>query len=153
MDRIGGVMRALSSLCLVAAALCLASCQPRESVTPAPSSHFPIEAIKADAAQWVAAAPSIRGYTAVKPTGSMLPLFGSNAILLIERITGRDLLVGDIAIYDDMNGGYICHRVRAVNERGAAIFTGDNNPGTASDGWITADRIRWRVAGILYASK
>jgi hypothetical protein len=146
-------MRALSSLCLVAVVLCLASCQPRESASPAPSSHFTMDAIRADAIQWVSAAPSIRGYTAVKPTGSMLPTFGSNALLLIERITGRDLAVGDIAIYEDGNGGHICHRVRAVNERGAAIFAGDNNAGTDSDGWIAADRIRWRVAGVLYASK
>ena len=146
-------MRALFSICLAGAALLLAACQPRESATPAPSSHFPVEAITADAARWAAAAPSIRSYVRVAPTGSMLPVFGSNAVLLIERVQGRQLAPGDIAIYDDLNGGTICHRVRLVNERGSVIFTGDNNANTASDGWIAAERIKWRVAGILYASK
>lgn len=146
-------MKLLASSLLCAAMLPFAACTKREDNNPPPSSHFPLAVVAGDAAAWAVRAPTIRSSIMVKPTGSMLPLFGSNAILLIERVTGRDLRVGDIALYDDLNGGTICHRVRAVNERGAAIFTGDNNDGTASDGWIAPDRIRWRVAGILYAQR
>jgi len=83
----------------------------------------------------------------------MLPVFGGNSVLLLEKARSDELVPGDIAIYDDLHSGTIVHRVREVNSRGAVLFTGDNNDKLGSDGWIAGSRIRWRVAGILYANQ
>lgn len=84
----------------------------------------------------------------------MVPTIDSGSILLLEKVTGTDLRVGDIAIYQSADGkSTICHRVRDVSKSGAVLFTGDNNRGTSSDGWIDSRRILWRVAGILYTKR
>lgn len=138
----------------VLAVACLAvvfgwtGCAQKEEVQPAPSSSITIEKVTSDAYAWALRSPGNRSVSLVAATGSMLPYFGSNSVLLVEPATGFDLVEGDIAIYD-----HVVHRVRSVNERGAVLFTGDNNANTSSDGWIAAERIRGRVAGILFARK
>lgn len=124
----------------------------RESVTPAPTSSISPELVLSSAKLWAAVDPK-RTYHRVEGTGSMLPLFGSNSVLLLEPVRAEDLVPGDIATYDDLHSGSIVHRVREVNSRGAVLFTGDNNDKLSSDGWIAGPRIRWRVAGILYANQ
>lgn len=125
----------------------------REPANPAPSSSITIEVATVDAYAWALRSPGKRSVSVVKATGSMLPVFGSNSVLLVQPATGFDLTPGDIAIYDTPAGQGIVHRVREVNERGAVLFTGDNNANTASDGWIASERIRGRVAGILFARR
>lgn len=121
----------------------------RESANPAGTSSYSRMQVSTEAAIWTARSPE-RSWAQVAPTGSMLPVLDSNSILLREKVTGLDLRPGDIASYDDLKGGTICHRVREVNNRGAVLFTGDNNRNTSPDGWIASDRIRFRIAGILY---
>lgn len=139
-------------------ALLLAGCsgeQPAASPSYAahkspPSSSYTMDQVRYDAARWAGQDTSRRGWCNVRWTGSMLPVFDGNSVLLLEKSDGTDLRVGDIAIYDDLKGGTVSHRVRVVGDN-AIIFTGDNNPGTGSDGWVEKSRVRWRVAGILYA--
>lgn len=145
---------------LITALVLLAGCAERPVTEPSrdshkspPSSSYDIESVRVDASRWVQVDTTRRGYVFVAGTGSMLPMFGANAVLLLERTDGTDLRVGDVAIYErEDKSGTIVHRVRVIGD-GAVIFTGDNNPGTGSDGWISKKRIRWRVAGILYAQR
>lgn len=125
----------------------------REKTNPAPSSSDSKAIVIGDAKRWVDSNPLNRRFAVVNPTGSMLPYFDSFSVLLEEKVTGYELVPGDIASYDDLKGGTICHRVREVNARGAVLFTGDNNRNTSPDGWIAPSRIRWRVAGILYSKR
>lgn len=140
-------MKVWFSLC---AGLLLAGCSNREANNPPPSSSYTVLTVTVDAQQWVARAPVSRSYAAVRPTGSMLPLFGSNAILLVEHSDGTDLRAGDIATYQRADGLSIVHRVREVGH-GAILFGGDNND--TGDGWVPMGAVRGRVAGILYASR
>lgn len=125
----------------------------RESDTPAPTSSISPELVLSSAKLWAAVGPGYRTYTPVQGTGSMLPVFGGNSVLLLETVTPTSLVPGDIAIYDKLPSGLVVHRVREVNDRGAVLFSGDNNDKLSSDGWIAGSRIRWRVAGILYANQ
>jgi hypothetical protein len=141
-------------------ALLLAGCSERPVTEPSrdshkspPSSSYEMDAVVRDASRWVNVDPARRGWVHVAGTGSMLPMFGANSVLLLERTDGTDLRVGDVALYDrEDRSGTIVHRVRVVGDT-AVIFTGDNNPGNGSDGWIAKSRIRWRVAGLLYSSR
>lgn len=137
-------------LCFSIIALCLAGCTQREDNNPPPSSSYTVLTVQVDAAQWVQRAPITRTYSTVAASGSMLPMFGSNAILLLEHTDGTDLRAGDIATYLRDDGLSVVHRVREVGN-GAVLFGGDNND--VGDGWISKERIRHRVAGILYSSR
>lgn len=148
-------MRTLVALLL---ALLLAGCgNERPPTTPSyaahkapPSASYTIEQVRYDAARWVGMDATQRSWCNVRDTGSMLPMFAENSVLLLERSDGTDLRVGDVALYATDGENTVSHRVRVVGD-GALIFTGDNNPGTGSDGWIAKERVRWRVAGILYS--
>lgn len=132
--------------------LLFVGCSKREDVTPtASSSMSKVEAISL-ARLWAAFGNPERSYCEVLPTGSMLPVFGSNAILLLEKVDSADLLVGDIAIYGREGSPSVVHRVRAISST-AVLFSGDNNDPTKPDGWIAKERIQWRVAGIIYAKR
>ena len=147
-----------SALLIVTAALLGGCGQPitepsRDSHKSPPSSSYTLTTVRYDAARWVAQDPARRSWVNVAPTGSMLPMFGDNCVLLLERSDGTDLHVGDVALYDrEDRRGTISHRVRLIGDT-AVIFTGDNNPGNGSDGWIAKSRIRWRVAGVLYSDR
>lgn len=142
----------MKKLILLALPLIFWGCSKREDVTPtASSSMSKVEAISL-ARLWAAFGDNSRSYCEVLPTGSMLPVFGSNAILLLEKVDSADLLVGDIAIYGREGSPSVVHRVRAISST-AVLFSGDNNDPTKPDGWIAKERIQWRVAGIIYAKR
>lgn len=128
--------------------------RPRELDNPAGSSSYTRQQVNAEAVQWAVRSPE-RSWSSVAPTGSMAPTLDSGSVLLLEKVTGLDLRPGDIAIYTKTGSEEFaaCHRVREVSKTGAALFTGDNNRGTSPDGWIHNNRIRWRVAGILYTKR
>ena len=138
------------TITLLVIVMLLGGCAPRESVNPPPSSARAPAEFNAVINAWLAVAPG-NTWSVVKPTGSMLPLFGSNAVLLLEASNGKDLTVGDIAVYAS-GGDLVVHRVR-LSSGTAIMFTGDNNDSLRPDGWITHDRIRYRVAGILYGQR
>lgn len=141
----------VASAVIGVSALLLQACQKREDANPAPSSSATKAVVMQDAEKWMQRAPTLRSYCETLPSGSMLSLFGSNAILLLERSNGSDLTVGDIALYaQTMSDGTISHRVREVSPT-AILCSGDNND--TSDGWIAKSRVRWRVAGILYSQR
>lgn len=148
----------LSSLtCFLVFAVCLfffltACGRGKEVELPAPSSSITkAEALRlADA--WLAGDPFNRGRSLVAPTGSMLPVLASNHVLLLERATGHDLQIGDIAIIEREPGKTFVHRVTDKGESSGGVFTrGDNNK--APDGWFFSNRVRWRVAGVIYFRK
>lgn len=59
--------------------------------------------------------------------------------------------MNDIALYErDPAQSLVCHRVKEVRKDGV-LFDGDNNH--YSDGWVSPDKIRWRVAGILFTKR
>jgi hypothetical protein len=122
----------------------------REKTNPAPISRMKKDEAVVLAKLWVALDLAHRSYTTVAPTGSMLPVLDSNSILLIESITGAELRGNDIAIYESADRRInIVHRAKEVTPDGV-YFEGDNN--SFSDGWIKPDKIRWRIAGILYTA-
>lgn len=121
-----------------------------EETNPTPSSSFTMMTVRYDAEQWALRAPHIRGWCNTTGSSSMLPISGGNAVLLLEKSDGSNIAAGDIAVYDDLKGGLISHRVVAVYEKNA-VFAGDNN--SKSDGLIGKHRVKWKVVGILYAQK
>lgn len=137
---------------LVLLALLPTGCGKREDLRPAPTSSFTKDQATIDARGWVARSPTERSFCNVKGSGSMVPLFDSRSVLLLETVRGLSLVPGDIALYDDLKGGLVVHRVRQVGST-AVLFTGDNNDPLQPDGWIASERIRWRVAGILYSRR
>lgn len=145
------MMRLAAILLLFLAGCAKRPAEPsRESRNPPPSSSYPMAQVDHDAAEWVARDPAWRHKLPVAGTGSMLPMFGKNSVLLLERTDG-DVTEGDVALYEKTdNSGTIVHRAVAIGDT-AVIFSGDNNHG--SDGWISKTRIRWRVAGILYSQR
>lgn len=143
----------IRAACIIAA-ICalLAGCGKREDINPAPSSSIAHAQAMSDAAMWAMSHPARRSFTTVLPTGSMAPVLDSRSVLLLEPAKGGELQVGDIAIYEEGGGKTICHRVRLVKPN-AVLFTGDNNDSLRPDGRIANDRIRWRVAGILFTER
>lgn len=146
-----------SLACFLAFAACLflfltACGRGKEVEKPAPSSSITkAEALRlADA--WLAGDPFKRGRSLVAPTGSMLPTLASNHVLLLERATGHDLAIGDIAIIERENGKTFVHTVTDKNESSGGVFMhGDNTE--RPDGWFFSSRVRWRVAGVIYFRK
>lgn len=128
-------------VCLVGVFGC--SDRTPEQANPAPSSSL----TKADAIAWAFkhwdGTAAGRTHCGVLPTGSMLPVFGSTSVLLLEPATQPR--VGDLLLYDAAN---YSHRVKEVRD-GHVLMDGDNND--HSDGWVELSRVHHRVAGILYA--
>jgi len=122
----------------------------QESRNPAPSSFMTMTEARQIGNLWVAMKPGQRAIRFIAPTGSMLPIFDSRCILLVEKVTIADLRVNDIVEYERVDGLMVMHRVAAISDS-AVIFSGDNN--TRHDGWVSASRIRWRVAVIMYTQR
>jgi len=122
----------------------------REKNNPAPISRMGKKEAVMIARLWAAGDLGNRSFMTVAPTGSMLPVLDSNSILLIEKVTGAELRKNDIAVYEITPGGMnIVHRAKEVSPDGV-YFEGDNNG--RSDGWIKAEKVHWRIAGILYTA-
>jgi hypothetical protein len=128
---------------------CATANRETRTLSPAPSSSYPKAVVLEDARAWEKRDASRRQVFGVQATGSMLPYFGSNAYLLVERNDGLEFSPGDIATLKD---SLLTHRVRLV-EDGALIMSGENVSATSTDGWVALDDIGWRVAGILYAQR
>lgn len=147
-------LKAVSILILAAFTLSGPGCGPqgaKEQLRPAPSSSL----TRADwlnsrvLEAWVTSRPD-RTWALVAPTGSMAPYIDSKSILLIEPVTDtKTLRPGDVAHYVRQDGTRVVHTVREVNSRGAVLFSGDNNAGTSSDGWIESNRVWGRTAAVL----
>lgn len=137
---------------LICAAFMLTGCASVGMMDrPAPSANVTKARAVADAAAWAKADPVNRTFTLVAGTGSMRPVIDGRSVLLLEKASGADLIAGDIGIYTrpDLKEGTTVHRAVMFNNRGEILFRGDNN--IRSDGWVSRDRVRWRVAGILYS--
>mgnify|MGYP006921372319 CR=1 FL=1 len=132
--------------------LFLAGCSKKEDQKPTPTSSMTHAEAMDAARSWAFRKIESRSYSAVAPTGSMLPVMGSNCVLLLERCKPEDLQIGDIAIYGRDGQSSVVHRIRELSPT-AAFFTGDNNDPTKPDGWIAYGRIEWRVAGVLYGKR
>ena len=133
--------------------LALVGCSKKEDQKPTPTSSMTHAEAMDAARSWAFRKIESRSYSSVQPTGSMLPVLGSNCVLLLERAEPYQLRVGDIALYtNEEKDGTICHRIRQLSPT-AAFFTGDNNDPTKPDGWINYERIEWRVAGVLYGKR
>lgn len=143
-------MRSIVILCIIVG-LFLVGCGPqatKEGLRPAPSSSisksewWPV--IKA----WLEMHPK-NTWAPIHATGSMAPYIDSTSIILIQVVKSTDLKKGDVANYIRSDGVRVVHSVVEVNERGAVLFSGDNNDGLNADGWIPADRVWGRVAATL----
>ena len=139
---------------LIISAVLLSGCGRSEDLRPAPSSSVAKDFAAIDAASWMLRDANNRSFTTVMPTGSMVPTLDSRSVLLLERVSGPELKVGDIAIYAGTGARkpMVVHRVTAIGAS-ATLFAGDNNDPQKPDGWIAHDRIRWRVAGILFTKR
>jgi len=147
LGRIAFIVGVISLICL----FFVFGCRSREEASPPPSSSYDMAIVMADAQTWASQSPG-RIVGTVAPTGSMLPFFGSNALLLLEPVNGLTLTNGDVATYKS-GDTQVVHRVDYVNSKGDVIFHGDNNGNMNTDGYIAADKVAFRVAGILYAKR
>jgi hypothetical protein len=121
-----------------------------EDLKPAPSSSLTKPEALAFGAAWKQADPAKRDYCEVQATGSMTPIFDSRSVLLLERVEAGTLKKNDISIYLRSAGATTCHRVMEVRSDGV-LFEGDNN--RYSDGWISPDRVQWRVVAIFFTRR
>lgn len=122
----------------------------REDRKPAPSSSLSKAEAIALGNLWKQTDPQKRDFCLVSNSGSMAPVLDSRSVLLLEKATAADLRKNDISIYHRDTGPTVCHRVVEVGAT-SVLFDGDNN--RASDGWIPADRIRWRVVSIIFTRR
>ena len=118
-----------------------------EQKRPAPNSSLTKSEALQIGARWKLINPAQRSYCEVNPTGSMVPILDSRCVLLLERVSADQLRKNDISIYMRGDDVTICHRVMDVRN-GAVLFEGDNNP--RSDGWVTSERVLWRVTAIIF---
>lgn len=139
------------TLVVAAVLFWLLGCGKREEAQPPPSSSYSLEAVKGEATTWQNVDPSVRRWFSVANTGSMLPLFGSNSVLLCESMQGKRASIGDILLIDDLRGGTYCHTCTLVDADGNVRTRGYNN--NSSDAYVERRRVLWRVIGILYAQR
>ncbi|HEY0946233.1 MAG TPA: signal peptidase I [Opitutaceae bacterium] len=122
----------------------------RSSRTDTPSSSLDRDAALRTA---ILATQFVRGakISAVAGTGSMEPVFGRDAYLLLEPAPYGALREGDIVTYQPAGARQpVVHRlVRKYGEKFEA--KGDNNP-QPDVGYVTRDNYRMRVFGIVYTS-
>jgi hypothetical protein len=122
-----------------------------EDINPAASSGYSSSVVLKDAIHWIAVDPMKRKIGQATSSGSMLRLFDSRSILLLEKLDLTDPInIGDILGYvnTDLSPLIIAHRLIRVNDGGKLVFRGDNND--SEDPPVKRDAVVWRVAGILY---
>ena len=140
------------ALALILGVLALAGCgKPGtggNTFTPAPRAISQTAAdVAADATRWAAAAPGVRGWSWVAPTGSMEPFFNEHGILLFVRYTGQPLVPGAVAIFNRGDAPRVVHVVSVV--RGESVYM-SVFANRASDGWFPKSAIEGLVVGQLY---
>lgn len=108
--------------------------------------------------QAVAAAAEVRRLVpgsamhAVRPTGSMRPLFDGNCLLLTEPAPFTDLAVGDIIIFRRAGtGARVVHRI--LEQRKNGYWTKGDYNSSMDDELVTAQNYESRVFGIIYTER
>lgn len=138
---------------VVCLCLFLTACgRGKEVENPAPSSSLTKDEALNLARFFVLGDPTRRSISLVSPTGSMLPVLASNHVMLLERATGHELAIGDIAIIERETGKTFVHRVTDKGESSGGVFMAGDNSKTP-DGWFFSSRVRWRVVGVIYFQK
>jgi len=136
----------LSVLAFASGAMAEAGNEP--AAGRAPASSLTREEAKMYCNLWVTQAKPnrLRAYTDVANTGSMLPLFDGNAVLLLEEVKPEELKRKNIALYE--SDGHLVAHFFEDRWKNIALFKGFNN--NRPDWRINTDRIKWRVCVILY---
>ena len=123
----------------------LFGCGKREEYNPAATSSLTSK----EAETYAKLIASSHGWKwcKVEPTGSMVPVFDSGSILVLEPVTvGLQVFTGDIL--RDRKG--VTHRAREV--KGDTVYiSGDNN--LWPDGWRKLSEFEYRVAAVIYARR
>lgn len=92
-----------------------------------------------------------RLYSIPSPTGSMLPTFGSNCVLLLETVDPADLRKNDMIVLNEGPGREnVCHRITTLTE--STVFLTGDALGMA-DGGFSRNLVKYRVAGIIFAKR
>lgn len=101
------------------------------------------------AAAWSREAPTTHAWVPVLGTGSMKPTLDEHCLLLLVKVTAKELKPGDIAIYVQLRDASktTVHRVVTLDKWGNVLFTGDHN--VRHDQWVTPERVQWKVVKIL----
>lgn len=82
-------------------------------------------------------------------TGSMRPVFGGEALLLMEPAIFEELRVGDIVTYEEPRSGRLV--VHRLVERFRDRFVAQGDANLREDpGYVTAENYRMRVFGVVY---
>jgi hypothetical protein len=147
-------VRKFAYILLFLGLLFLPSCskfnQPEENINPAAKSDYSKATVMADAENWRKIDPIKRHVAVIADTGSMLRVFDSRSIALIETIGPNDSLnIGDIIAYSNpaVASTLISHRLIEI-DGDTLVFKGDNNQ--FPDPLVQRSAVRSRIVGILY---
>ena len=122
--------------------------ETRRTSRVAPGSKISPRQAELAAAQLRRAVPGTLVY-AVKPTGSMRPLFDGNCLLLTEPAPFKDLDVGDIVVFlHSRTGNHIVHRI--LERRSGGFWTKGDHNGRMDDEMVTPQNYIARIYGIIY---
>lgn len=127
--------------------------QTREQISPSAKSDYGMTATTNEALTWIALDPTKRAKGRAESSGSMLRVFDSTSVILLEKVAPTDKLnIGDICGYTntDLTKDEISHRLIRIDPSGMLVFKGDNND--AEDPPVTRNKVVWRVVGILYTN-
>lgn len=145
-------LRTLFSIILI---FTLLGCSKQESVeqqSPSARSSYAMSQVDKDAAAWKALDPDNRVIGEAEPTGSMLRVFDSTSVVLLEKVKPTDVVnIGDILVYKNKTvGKNITHRY-VRNESGKLVLKGDNLS-NEDPSPIDRSEVTYRVVGVLYTS-
>lgn len=125
--------------------------ESRTSSRVSPGSTISSRQAALAAAQLKRAVPGTLVY-AVKPTGSMRPLFDGNCLLLTEPAAFSELEVGDIVVFrHSRTGDQIVHRI--LERRSSGFWTKGDHNGRMDDEMVTTSNYISRVYGIIYTER
>jgi signal peptidase I len=125
--------------------------ESRTSSRVSPGSTISSRQAALAAAQLKRAVPGTLVY-AVKPTGSMRPLFDGNCLLLTEPAAFSELEVGDIVVFrHSRTGDQIVHRI--LERRSSGFWTKGDHNGRMDDEMVTPANYISRVYGIIYTER
>ncbi|MCE4600527.1 MAG: signal peptidase I [Desulfurococcales archaeon] len=93
----------------------------------------------------------VRGMAIVEGR-SMEPLFHTGDVVFLEKKNPGEIKIGDIIVYESLDGKYIIHRIIGVYEAGGLVcyvVKGDNNP--IPDPGVPPCPLRNGVRGVPYS--